>query len=181
MLVILRIVAALLRLGSVSGLLGAAASDLAERRIPNRLVLIILAGGAAIRLLTDPQRIWISVLGGAGIFLVLGLISYGGFIGGGDVKLITATTLLVPPDRVFPLLLHIAIAGGVLGGIYLAARNALRTRAGTSAPAPVRTIAGSGMRRWLHDERSRIAAGEPMPYGVAICAGATYCLLVEVL
>jgi prepilin peptidase CpaA len=178
-----------LRFGAVTGLLGAAAADLAERRIPNRLVLVVLAAGVTLRLLANPTDLWLSTAGGAVLFLALGVIAHGGFIGGGDVKLIAAASFLVPAHHIFPLLGHIALAGGVLSLVYLAARTTLRSGTpvpantgtwGAETPDPAHTGAPR-LTRWVRDERSRILGREPMPYGVAIFLGVTYCLLVEVI
>ena len=51
-----------------------------------------------------------------------------GWIGGGDVKLLSACALLVPPASVPELVLTTAIAGGVLALFYLAPRATAAAR-----------------------------------------------------
>jgi prepilin peptidase CpaA len=157
----------------------AAFIDVKHRLIPNRLVILTLGGGLLIRLLADPYRIWLSLIICFGIFVVLAYASRHNAIGGGDAKMIAATTLLVPPDRVISLLLEIALAGGIVAVVYLVVRFGLTRRQPALAYASQPQSRGTWLRSILRVEGARIAGGEPMPYGVAIAAGFAYCLLVE--
>ncbi|MGA7323860.1 MAG: A24 family peptidase [Rhodomicrobium sp.] len=99
---------------SIAALFASAVTDLRERIIPNTIPLIIAACGLALSLQGGPWRIGMNVAAAITVFLALGFLAHYGFIGGGDVKLISAVTLLVPPERIGPLLIEIAIAGGLL-------------------------------------------------------------------
>ena len=110
-------------------------------------------------------QLWIGLLAALCVFFVLGVLAHYNAIGGGDVKLIAATCLLVPPDRIPLLLIEIALAGGVLSCLYLAGGLLLRRQ-----PALYRRPAGTAkpgtFRKWLRREGSRIARGYPN----ALCA-----------
>ncbi|MGB7977201.1 MAG: A24 family peptidase [Roseiarcus sp.] len=149
----------------------AAGTDLKHRRIPNEIVAAIAAIGLAQGLITRPGQVWSSLLAGFLVFCGLGVLSFYRIIGGGDLKLISAVTLLVPPERVGQLLIEIALAGGVLGCIYLLAGYALRSSSATSiAEEGARSEAGLALT--IRTERDRIAAGGPMPYALAALGGA---------
>jgi prepilin peptidase CpaA len=170
----LAIVPAALWAGSLAALLAAAAIDLKERIIPNSLVLIVAMSGVALRLLSAPALVWINLLVGAAILVALGRLAYHDVIGGGDAKLIAASTLLAPWDRILPLLVDVALAGGLLSCAYLAARHVL-----PRVPAP-QAAGGNGTRstrrfnRMVRHECLRITAGEPMPYAIAVLGGVAF-------
>jgi prepilin peptidase CpaA len=132
----------------------AALTDVAGRRIPNRLVLALAALAAL--------RIGLALASGAGpagvaadigvalaVFLVGALVFHFGMIGGGDVKLIAAGVLWTGAGAAGEFLLATAIAGGVLAGAFL-----LQTRL---APRP------EGAAAKLRPPS--------LPYGIAIAAG----------
>ncbi len=158
-------------LASLTLLAASAATDLKERLIPNALVVGVAAIGVTLGLLVRPGALWLSLLAAASTFVALGVLSHYRIIGGGDLKLISAVTLLVPPERIGQLLIDIALAGGVLGCVYVAAHYGLKGLSAT--PAGVRGLARletSGART-MKLECSRIAAFGPLPYGVAILCG----------
>ena len=158
-------------LASLTLLAVSAATDLKERRIPNELVVAVAAIGVTLGLLTRPGALWLSLLAAASAFVALGVLSHYRIIGGGDLKLISAVTLLVPPDRIGQLLIDIALAGGVLGCVYLAAHYGLKGLSAT--PVGARSLARLDTSDALtfKAERNRIAALGPLPYGVAILCG----------
>jgi prepilin peptidase CpaA len=154
----------------------AVATDVARRIIPNRLVLLVLACGVTVRLLSAPSPLWLGILGPVAVLIALGLLASRDFIGWGDAKLITAVSVAVPPDHLLTLLMAIALAGGVLACLYLASRTLLPR---TAAPAdPTRAVPErpSPLLRLASRERARILAGEPMPYAVAIMGGVLFTL-----
>jgi len=155
----------------------AAFIDVRDRLIPNSLVIVTLGSGLLIRLVSDPYRIWLSLIICFGIFAALAYASRHNAVGGGDAKMIAAVTLLVPPERVLPLLLDIALAGGIVAVVYLVARFGLSRH--PPSLAYVSQPEGRGLGSLLRNEGSRIVGGGPMPYGVAIAAGFAYCLLRE--
>jgi prepilin peptidase CpaA len=155
------------------GLLGAAATDLRSRRIPNRVVLLILAAGIVLQLLHGWPAAGIGLTAASTVFVALAFLAHYGVMGEGDVKLIAAVTLLVPPHGIAPLLLAIALAGGGLSCIYLVLRFTLRRETPhTAAPSSHRI-------NIFHDEAAKIAAGEPMPYALAILGGVAFHVLSE--
>jgi prepilin peptidase CpaA len=152
-------------------LVASAQSDLKDRTIPNEFVAAVAAIGLAQGLLARPGLTWLSLIAAAVVFCGLGVLSHFKIIGGGDTKLISAATFLVPPDRVGQLLIEIALAGGLLSCFYLAAHYRLKSqRASRSATLEVAPPA-SGHARMIETERARIATGESLPYAVAVLGG----------
>ena len=157
--------------GCLAALLTAAVIDLKWRIVPNWLVIVIAGGGMALRLSSSPGLIWVSLLVAAVFFVVLGRLSHHDWIGGGDAKLIAAVTLLAPPAGIAKLLFDITLAGGLMSCVYLMTQFLL----GRTAVCPHRdadalyaTQGGEGL---LRQECVRIAAGEPMPYALAVLGG----------
>ena len=161
----------------VACLVAAAVSDIAGGIIPNPLVLAVMIGGFALRLVAAPSMLWLSLAVWAIVFGILGLLASHNWLGWGDVKLIAAVTLLVRPGGVMSLLLAIAIVGGMLACAYLAARNVLR-RSEPSSGQPTGTPP-RGLTGILNKERARIRASKPMPYAVAILGGVAYHIAIE--
>lgn len=150
----------------------AAGTDLKDRRIPNEIVAAVAAIGLTQGLVARPGQVWISLLVASVVFCVLAVLSYYRIIGGGDLKLISAVTLLVIPERVGELLIEIALAGGVLSCIYLIAPYAPMGASGTSSGAAEIARPGNGIALAIRTERIRIAARGPLPYAVAVLGGA---------
>ncbi len=148
-----------------------AGSDLKDRRIPNELAAAVAAIGLIQGVLARPGVLWLSLLVALAVFGGLGVLSHYRIIGGGDMKLISAVTLLVPPERVGQLLIEIALAGGVLSCVYLAGRYALRSPSSASAGAVDVARPEAGFALAIKTERVRIAAGDPLPYAVAVFGG----------
>jgi prepilin peptidase CpaA len=92
-----------------------------------------------------------------------------GWLGGGDVKLLTATAVLVPPSLVVNLLLDVALAGGVLAMIYLAMARLV-------APPPSTPRPPGMLRRIYRAELYRVRRRGPLPYASAIAAGTLFVL-----
>ena len=150
------------------GLLGVAIlRDIAARIIPNRLC----AGVAALALaLHAACGDWMAaLLAGMVVFLIAYVCWMRGWLGGGDVKLLTATAMLVPPGNVPALLGAVAVAGGALGVCYLVLARFVG-RPCERAPARL-------LPRILRAERWRIRGGRSLPYACAIAAGAFITLL----
>ncbi len=110
---------------SLVALVDAALADLRRRIVPNRHVLLIAVCGVGLRLWFEPGLIWFSLLAATLVVIALGLLAHHEWIGGGDVKLIGAVTLLFPLSDIGAVLLGIAIAGGLMGGAYLAIRGTM--------------------------------------------------------
>lgn len=147
-----------------------AATDVKDRIIPNELVAGVAAIGLAEGLTARSGTVWLSLLIAVVSLFGLGLLSRWELIGGGDTKLVSAVTLLVPPGRVGQLLAQIVLAGGVVSCFYLAAHYRLK---GLPAAADHNRVAQgeSGWARAIRMERDRIAAGNSLPYALAVLGG----------
>ncbi|HUZ63722.1 MAG TPA: A24 family peptidase [Acetobacteraceae bacterium] len=158
-----------LLIASVAVLLAAALHDVAARTVPNWMPLALAGLGATLRLASGqlPQALAVS----GAVFVVATLCWRCGFLGGGDVKLLGAGALVVPPGAVGGFLLLTSLAGGVLALGYLALAPLLPHPA-TARPALLAA-------RVLRAEQYRIRRRFPLPYAVAIAAGALTLLLLR--
>jgi len=162
-------------------LAAAAGIDLKQRIIPNESVAFIVAGGVALGALSRPGSIALSLLFCAVVLLALLVCAHFNALGAGDAKLIAAATLLVPPDGIVLLLMAIALAGGLLSAIYLAAFHSLE-----HAHAAKRHGALSGRRhpagslaQLRRAGAARMRAGYSVPYALAVLAGVAFYLASE--
>ena len=154
---------------SAALLLAAAASDLAARLVPNAVCALLAAAGLALR--AGSGTLAGGMLAAACVFALAFVCWRRGWMGGGDVKLLAAATLTVPPLLAPRLLLAVALAGGVLAGLYLLLGSVL---------PPVGSEPGhhaQGLGRILRRERGRIARRGPVPYAAAIAAGTVFVLI----
>lgn len=85
------------------------------------------------------------------------------------MKLFGAGALLVPPGAAFAFVLSACLAGGVLAILYWLAGRLV------APPSTVRP--SSVLGRLVRVERRRLRRGGPLPYAVAITAGACFTLL----
>lgn len=149
----------LAQLAIATAMVVAAGVDISRRIIPNETVLVVAVAGLVIRLLSPSEpAMWLSIVAALAILVALGLLGGRGFLGGGDVKMISAASLAVPLHDVLPLLLNIALAGGVvslfyLGRAFLAASRLRRAATADAAAIPSVDLSAS------------------LPYGVAILLG----------
>jgi prepilin peptidase CpaA len=160
-------------------LLFAAAHDLAVRTVPNEVSVIVALSGLGLNALDG--QLPPALFRGTAVFAAAWYCWRRGWIGGGDVKLLTACVLLVPPGSVPELMLSIAAAGGLLALSYLALARLLRgndagVSAGLRQAGSVRRL--SRLRRIWRAERRRIHRRLSLPYSCAIAAGALLTLYV---
>jgi prepilin peptidase CpaA len=161
--------ATMLAMTATALLLFAAWRDIATRTIPDAVCLGLLGLGLVVRAMEGLDALGLSLLTALGVFLFLLFLHRRGLMGGGDVKLIAALAVGLPPQGTWDLVVATALAGGVLALIYLCLRRLLR------GGAPAR---GAGaLRRLLAVEGWRIRRRGPLPYGVAIAAGGALVLL----
>lgn len=139
-------------------LLGAAAViDVRELRIPNEICLSILLLYPAYVLTGGPAD-WLPAIGLAALVFVAGFVPFGfGWMGGGDVKLLTVTALWAGPALLLDFLLLTAIAGGACALLMM----------GPSRFVLAWTFQAVGAGR-LRDA----VLGRSIPYAVAIAIGA---------
>lgn len=154
-----------------------AAADLRARIIPNRFSILIALCGLTLQLRAGPEQAWIGILAAMSLFTALGVLAHFGLLGGGDVKLISAATLLAPPPGIPLLLAEIALAGGALSVIYLAAGFILRRR--PQLYRPLGKAPAGRFSKWLKREATRMARGFPVPYALAVLGGVTYHIVRE--
>ncbi len=148
-------------------LLLTAIGDIAKRMVPNTLSLLLALDGVVLQSIHG--NIVASCLASLGVFLAALFCWRAGLMGGGDVKLLAAAALLVPPRLVPGLVLAIAFAGGILGLLYVGLRLVV-------GKPPVRS-SRILFRRLLRIEHYRISRGFSLPYASAIAAGAAFVLL----
>ena len=129
----------------LGGLADAALCDLRRFRIPNRDPLLLLAAFAVSATAQPPAGGWAAHLAaGAAVFAAGAVLFRLGVWGGGDVKLLAGVALWCGFAGLGLVLGVMALAGGVLALAALAVGRA----------------------------RGTAAAGEHLPYGLAIAAGA---------
>ena len=149
-------------------LLSAAWMDVASRTIPNGICLAVCVLGAVNQLTIGPLQLFQSVAVASILFSLLFLLHLRQLIGGGDVKLLVALAIGLPPIGLVRLLAVMAVAGLILSLMHLAMRRLPRPRL---APA-----ASCVLRRVYAVERWRILRHAPLPYGVAIACGGIFVL-----
>ncbi len=145
----------------------AALHDIAARTIPNSASIILAVLGLAMNAMDG--RIVTSVMLGSIVFAVCTACWLRGWMGGGDVKLLTAAAVFVSPALVGNLLVAISLAGGVVAVVYLLARLIAR-RVSLAVHASPRSF----LARVLRAEHWRLLRGTPLPYGSAIAAGTLF-------
>lgn len=144
----------------VSGLVGAALSDLTRYEIPN---VLSLAPALAFALVAPALPVW-TTLGHVGACLAMFALGTAFFVlnvwGGGDVKLLAATTLWIGWHELPNFLLSVALLGAIIAILLLIAR----------------AIAGRDFRRGRWYSRM-LSKSSGVPYGVAIATAALLLLI----
>lgn len=134
-------------------LLVAAAGDLRTRTIPNRLNAAIALTAIPFWWLTGLSP-WpdmaVQVAVAAGVFLIFALAFRIGAMGGGDVKMVAAVALWLPPLAVLKLLVIMSLAGGGLTLAMLVRQRLSKSRGQLEIPYGV-AIAFGGF--WVLSER----------------------------
>ncbi len=149
-------------------LLGAGLHDIAFRTVPNTLCAALLLCGLALRLFG--ADIWYGLLAGFIVFGICAIMWWIGWLGGGDVKLLGAASVFVPPGYVPELVLYTSLAGGVLAVAYLVA--------GKLVPSPAVQRPPTMLARIARCELWRLHRRGPLPYAAAIAAGGICATLV---
>lgn len=145
-------------------LIAACWTDLRARRIPNKLVLLTVAGGVTLSIIAHG---WSAGLTHAGGGLLTGLAIWFpffafGMLGAGDVKLFAAAATFLGAKSAVEGALYTALYGGILAAAFMVANSgwsAALFRIGSAAHEPMllRQDPGTHRRR--------------MPYALAIAAG----------
>ncbi|MBR0680577.1 hypothetical protein GXW74_08770 [Roseomonas eburnea] len=155
---------------ALPGLALAALHDVAVRRIPNAHIAAVALIGLLRQAVSGGPMLALGLLAAGAVLLLAGALWLRGLMGGGDVKLLAAAALLVPAGQVVALLLAVALAGGLLCLLLLLLRAVLPRRGALQGSSGV-------LRRVLRCEAWRIGRGAPLPYGVAIAAGAAFLVI----
>jgi prepilin peptidase CpaA len=152
---------------SAAALLAASLHDVMARTVPNGLALAIALLGLIAHLIDG--HIVGALIAGLAVFIVAALCWRYRFMGGGDVKLLAATAVVVPPAAVLNFITAVALAGGVLALVYLFGRRFV--------PRPLAPRPAHLLGRVCRVEHWRIHRGGPLPYACAIAAGGLFILL----
>ncbi len=140
-------------------LMCAAANDIATRSIPNAVCLALAVLGL-VGLVLHPTGAVLSLTAAAILFLLLLAVYARGWIGGGDVKLISALAIGLPIMALAQFLMLIAISGLGLALAHLGMRL---------LPDPDPSPAGASLLRRVYAvERWRNRRRAPLPYGAAV-------------
>lgn len=143
-------------------LLAAAAQDFLDYLIPNRLVLALVALYPIYVLAAGGAVDWLGGLLVGGSVLIAGLVLFAfRLIGGGDAKLLAATSLWAGPALILPFLLLTAVAGGILALMVIAT-----ARLTIFFPALLRIV----------PQQTAVLSQQKLAYGVAIAAGGLFVL-----
>lgn len=156
-----------LMLGSAALLILASLHDLVARTVPNWLAGALAVLGIALRALSS--SLLAGTCAGAVVFVLAAICWRRGWMGGGDVKLLAASAIVVPPSLVLTFITAVALFGGALAIFYLVA--------GRLIPAPRAPRPRSLLARALRVECWRIHRHGPLPYACAIAAGGLFILL----
>ncbi len=137
-------------------LMFAAVSDILTMTIPNRVSLALIAAFPLAAFMAGlPMATALMHVAAFAIVLALCFALFSmNLLGGGDAKLLAATTLWIGMSQLLPFLALVTICGGFLAMIILAFR---------SFPVSALPVPEWALR--LHK------SGGGIPYGLAICAG----------
>ncbi len=150
-------------------LLSAALHDVAVRTVPNTVALLLLICGVFLRLMAGD--IVTALMASGAVFVVTFLFWRLGWMGGGDLKLLTAAAMFVVPAKVPTLIIVTSLAGGILAMIFLIG--------GAIAPPPAKIRPAGLLARAVRAELWRLKRRGPLPYATAIAAGGLYATLVQ--
>lgn len=139
--------------------------DIRTRRIPNELVVAILALAAfRIALARDPSAALYTLAASVALFAATFLLFWRGLLGGGDVKLLVATGFLIGYHDLFQFLFVMSICGALVA-LAVVAHNRLGGAAAAGALE--------------HQEPPEPPARLTVPYGVAISVAGIVTLLAQ--
>ena len=155
----------------------AAVNDLATRRIPNRLLLVGLAGALLLYVLSgEPGAALLSALGG----MLLGLAVFLPFylmrgMAAGDVKMMAVVGFFTGPTEAFQVAIFTWCAGGVMAVLLVLLRSRLRlTLVNIGHLLTGLLVPGTKLSDMVLPQ----SAGA-IPYGLAIAAGTIFVLVTH--
>ncbi|MCB1527013.1 MAG: prepilin peptidase [Hyphomicrobiaceae bacterium] len=138
----------------------AAAMDMLTMTIPNRVSILLVAAFfvAAYAAGLSQQQVLEHLATGAAVLAICFVLFALGVFGGGDAKLLAASSLWIGFDQLLPYFLGVSIAGALLSVAFLYMRNHF----------PEGSVRGPAWVLRLQ------AQGNGMPYGLAISASALW-------
>lgn len=157
-------------------LVTATVTDLRARRIPNALTLAGCVAGLAVGLAFAGTDGFLE--SGRGLLFAFALTLpfwLFGWVGAGDVKLISAVGAFVGGGLVVATLLAIGVAGGMLAVGALLWRGLLAKTGERMAATFNLSLAA---RRWIHVEPGAQESDVRLPYAIAISAGTLAAVLM---
>jgi prepilin peptidase CpaA len=135
-------------------LLAAAGFDLWKFEIPDTLTITIIGGAVAFGLGT-PGFNWASHAAAGGAMFAFGLLAFArGWLGGGDIKIMTGCACWATLGSLIEQQVMIGIAGGGLALVLMLLRGSLKLAGVTGEDAP-----------------RLVRVGADLPYAVAIAVG----------
>lgn len=136
----------------------AGAMDLFTMTIPNRISMVLVAVFAALAVINGiPLEKLATHIAAGFLVLVIGFVMFAkGWLGGGDAKLLAATSLWLGFDHLLPYMLWASVLGGGLALLLLGYRTML----------PPRWALGQQWALHLHNGKTG------MPYGIALAGAA---------
>jgi prepilin peptidase CpaA len=137
--------------------------DIRTRRIRNEFILgILILAAIRLALAADPIASVYTLAASTALFVATFLLFWRGLLGGGDVKLLVVTGLLIGYHNLFEFLFVMSVCGALVAVAVLA-----RNRFGLQ---PVTTP---------NSEQQETPARLTVPYGVAIAAAGIVTLFVQ--
>lgn len=137
--------------------LASAAFDLRTYEIPDTITVVIIIAAVMFGYAT-PGFDWASHAAAGGIFFAFGLLAFArGWLGGGDIKVMTGCACWATLGSLAEQVVLIAIAGGALAIILILLRRGLALAGVTGEDAP-----------------RLVQVGAHLPYAVAIAAGMAF-------
>jgi prepilin peptidase CpaA len=153
-------------LTSSAVLLLAAWHDVVSRTVPNWMPMAIACCGVVAAFVND--RLFLSTGLGVAVFFLAAMCWRRGWMGGADVKLLGAITIVLPPGMVSMFAIAMSLSGAAQAVVYILARRVVTpSRSEASGPPRARAL----LPRALRAERWRISRGGPLPYACAIAFG----------
>jgi len=158
---------AILLLAGAALLALAALHDLGFRTVPNRVSAALLAIGLILRVVHHDVPWGLGC--GAIVFICTVACWRFGWMGGADVKLLTAAAVFVPPGMVPTLVIGTSLAGGVLALVYIIGSKLAPRPRPVVSPAELTRL--GLLHRAARCELRRLRQRGPLPYAAAIAAG----------
>ena len=144
----------------MSLVLVAAASDIVMYRIPNIVVLMIIALYPIYVIVTPGQEEWLWSLGIFAVTIMVGIpLAHFGIFGGGDMKLLAGILLWAGPALAAPSVLIAMISGGLISLLML---------------TKVRFVIAGALTSIGRESLGKMFLAKNMPYGVGLAFGGIF-------